>query len=108
LNPARLRHKIRIEQKTFTRDAFGGMVETWALFAEARADIIPLSGRELFAAQAVQNETTSKIIIRYISGVTVGMRVVFGTRTLNILAAINFEERNKELQLLCSEGVANG
>lgn len=104
-----LRHKVTIQSKTITTDGSGGPVETWADFATVHASIEQLSGREMIAAQAVNSETTGKIRIRYLAGVTADMRVVFGTRLFSITAPpINPDERNRELILMVSEGLNEG
>jgi SPP1 family predicted phage head-tail adaptor len=85
-------------------------VEVWEdVCTGVKASIEPLQGRELIAAQAVQSETTSKIRIRYRTGITAAMRIVFGARLFNITAPpINPGERNQELILMVSEGINEG
>lgn len=105
----KLRHRVTIQSKSHTVDDYGGPVETWADVATVSASIEPLNGRELIAAQAVNSETTGKIRIRYIEGITAAHRIVFGSRYYNITAPpINFEERNRELILMVSEGLNEG
>lgn len=104
-----LRHRITIQQKTIGTDAFGGPTETWADVCTVNASIEPLNGRELILAQSVNAETTERIRIRYRSGITAAMRIVFGARLFNITAPpINPEERNRELILMVSEGLNEG
>ena len=43
--------------------------------------------------------------MRYLSGITTDMRVNFNGRIFEIEAALNINERNKELHLMCSEVV---
>lgn len=105
MRPGALRHYITIEQKTVTRDSYGAEVVTWATFVQVWADIRPLSGRELFAAQAAQSEITGKIIMRYIAGVVPSMRISYQGKYYDIKAVIDPELRHRELQLLVSEGL---
>jgi SPP1 family predicted phage head-tail adaptor len=63
----------------------------------------PLQGRELWTAKQVVAEVTHRIRFRHLSGVVPTQRVVFGSRTFEILSVINPEERNRELELLCKE-----
>jgi len=100
-----LRHRITIEQKTLARDTYGGEVVTWTTFATVWADIQPLNGRELIAAQAVQSEITGKIFIRYLPGVTAGMRVSYCGKYYDIQVPIDPGLKHRELQLLVSEGL---
>jgi len=98
-----LRHRITLQQKTETRDSFGAVIETWNDVATLYASIEPLRGKEFFDAQQVNAEVTIRIRIRYRSGVTPNMRVLFGTRTFDIQSVINVDERNREMILMCRE-----
>lgn len=100
-----LRHHITIQQKTVTRDSYGAEVVTWSTFATPWADIQPLNGRELIAAQATQSEVTGKIIMRYLAGVLPAMRISYEGKYYDIKAAIDPGLQHRELQLLISEGL---
>ena len=72
-----------------------------------------MSGRALLAAQAVKSELSHEITLRYraefanpISASE--MRAVYNGRYFNIHAVMNKDERNRELTLMCSEGLNNG
>ncbi|WP_256846916.1 phage head closure protein [Paenibacillus sp. Pae108] len=99
----KLRHKITIKHLQSVDDGAGGSVETWMTYASPFASVEPLSGRELFQAQQLQSEVTHKIRMRYRPGITPDMRVYFGTRVFLINSAINWQERNRELTLMCVE-----
>lgn len=93
-----------IEARSAGQDSVGGQSLSWSRVIETWASIEPLSGRQLFAAQAVQNETTHRVVLRYIAGIAPPMRVNFGGRLFDILAVRNVEERNRSLELDCREG----
>lgn len=104
-----LRRRVTIQQRVTTQDTFGGQSQTWADFAaHVPAAIEPLSGRELMTAQSTQSEVSHRITIRYLPGVTAAMRIVYQGRYFNISAVMNIEERNREMQILASEGLNNG
>lgn len=104
-----LRRRVTIQQRVTTQDTFGGQSQTWTDFAaNVPAAIDPLSGRELMTAQATQSEVSHRITIRYLPGVTAAMRIVYQGRYFNISAVMNIEERNREMQILASEGLNNG
>ena len=111
MNPRELRQRVRLERKRVTgRDKDGGEIVAWDEIATRAAAVEPLSGRERFAAQQVQAEVTHRVRLRHPSGVTPEMRVVLvdhgqADRNFNILAALNPEERSRELELLCAEKV---
>ena len=113
-----LRRRILIQSPSTGQDAYGEPLTVWTnVFAagdgKIYAEIVPLSGRELFAAQAVQSETSHKITARYrvefANPKTVaGMRAVYNGRLFNISGAINAYDRNRTVELLATEGLNNG
>lgn len=105
----RLRHRIAIESKTITRDAFGGVIETWGAFAsDVPAEIVPLSGREFVAAQAMQSLVTTRMTIREIPGVLPAMRVSHGSQLYNIRAVLPDPTLARHITLMCEIWANNG
>jgi SPP1 family predicted phage head-tail adaptor len=100
-----LRHKLTIQSTTQTQASDGSVIDTWGTFATAWGEVKPLSGREYFSAQAEGSSVSHKIKIRYIAGITTKMRVLWGARVFDIEAALNSDEGNRELILMCVEGV---
>jgi SPP1 family predicted phage head-tail adaptor len=110
---ADLRHRITFQSRSATPDEYGGQADTWSdSIPNVAAGIETLKGRELIAAQAINNESTSLITTRYFASfntiTSTAMRIVFNGRIFNILDATNVNERNRELQFLCSEGLSQG
>jgi SPP1 family predicted phage head-tail adaptor len=103
-----LRRQVALQTRIASKDTFGQASVSWTTTATTWADIEPLSGRELMAAQAQQAETTHKVSIRYRSGVTPAMRVVYQGRNFNVLSVLDDDMAHKSLTLLCSEGMTNG
>jgi SPP1 family predicted phage head-tail adaptor len=101
----KLRHKITIEYKANVPDGAGGWTEDWVAFASnVAASVEPISGKEYFEAQQTQSEVTHKIRIRFKSGITSAMRVNFKGRIFAMTSPpINWEERNRDMMLMCSE-----
>lgn len=76
MRAGRLRHRVVIEQRTEgTADAFGAPALTWTTFATRWADVRPLQGRELFAAQQVQANVSHAVRLRHLAGVLPDMRL---------------------------------
>lgn len=103
----RLRHVVTLQRYTSGQGSAGGEVKEWTDLGERRAGVEPISGREWFAAQQFNAETTIRVVLRYDS-VTASMkardRVLFGTRILELTApAQNLRERNREVHLMCKE-----
>lgn len=98
-----LRHRVEIQALTVTEDDIGNQIYEWQTIATVCASIEPLKGREYWAAAQIQAETTVKVTIRYLAGITPSCRVVFKDRVFDIQSIINVEERNRELVLMCRE-----
>lgn len=112
MQAGRLRHKIDIQSLVAGSPqqlGTGEPDETWTVFLnDIWAAVEPLQGRELFAAQEFHSDVTVRIRVRYRTGITPRMRAVFETRNYSILYVLDREERHRELELLCSEGVNAG
>lgn len=105
MNTGAMRHKIIIEALPKTRDSSGGEKFIWQPVCTVQAEIVPLSGRALFAAQQNHSEVTGVIKMRFRADITAKMRAVYNNKIYSIHAPINVGERNKELHLMVSEGV---
>lgn len=97
-----------MQRKSVSQDSYGAEIVSWAEFAEVWARIEPLTGREFWTQEAVQGETTTRIVVRYRQGVKVEDRVVWVegegevTRTYDVLALIA-DERGTQLELMAKE-----
>ncbi len=100
-----LRHRITIQKLSGAVDEMKQPIpDDWVDVATRSASVEPLTGREYWAAQQVQAETTVRIRMRYLRGIDPTMRVLFKGRVLEIIAPpVNVGEKNIELQLLCKE-----
>ena len=108
-----LRKRITFQTRDATVDSYGQQATTWSDAFTAWASIEPLSGRELFAAQAVQSEVSHKITVRYRAELAnpvaaAAMRVSYGGRIFNIHGALDINERRRLVELPASEGPTNG
>lgn len=99
-----LRHRVTIQQKTTAQDTYGQPIETWTNVATVWASIEDLRGREFIEARQVPAaEITTRVRIRYRTGIEPTMRVIYGSRTLEITAVIDPDGRKRELELMCQE-----
>ncbi len=57
------------------------------------------------ASQEESHQVAHRVRIRYLSGVLPTMRITWGSRTFDIHAAPNTEERDIEMELLCTENL---
>lgn len=104
----RLRRKITVQNVAESKDSYGQPIETWSTYAIRYADVLPSSGREYVTAQQRYAEEITLLRLRYDSttkNISPKMRVKYGDRFLNIESALNDNDRNKSIQLLCREAV---
>lgn len=110
----RLRHRVDIESFEITLDSNGAQVEEWVSIRDSEepdlipAEIVPLSGREFVAAQAVQAGVTTRITIRWREGVVAKMRVDHDGDIYNIKAVLPDPTLRRHLTLMCETGVNEG
>lgn len=103
MNAGKLRHRVTIQDPQSARDTFGAEIVNYVDVATVWAAVDPLQGREFFDAQADNAEVTTRIRIRYRSGIKPTMRVVWGDHEYDIRSVIEIESRRRELHLMCRE-----
>lgn len=110
----RLRHRIDIEERVETVDTnTGARSHAWVSILDSEdplipAEIVPLSGREFVAAQAVQAGVTTRITIRHRDGLTAAMRVTRQGEVYNIRAVLPDPTLARHVTLMCEAGVNEG
>ena len=108
IHSGRLRHRVTIQQQSISRDSHGQKIMSWTDYKTVYAAVEPLQGREFFSSDAINSEVTTRIRIRWTSGIDTTMRVSFDSRIYNIKSVITPKEIHEEMQLMCKEGVDNG
>jgi len=101
-----LRHRVTLQEPSDVPDGAGGFSRSWQDVASLRADIQPAGGTERLHGLQLQWRVTHRVILRYRTGVTTAMRLVYNGRALNIRAVINRGEANAWLDVLAEEGAA--
>lgn len=102
MQAGKLNQQIVIQSYTPTRNSIGEeLIKTWSTVATVWASVDPLSGRELLAARDIRAEVTTRIRIRYRTGLTPKMRIVHGSSTYEISEVVNRTTANRDLELLC-------
>lgn len=105
LNLGAMRHVIRIEQRSTTQDAAGEPLNTWTLYAERRAALDRLPGREVWASAQRSGRIPVVFRIHYTDGVLPSMRVVFNSRVFDILSVVDVDGHNESMALVTEEHV---
>ena len=104
MRAGRMIHTITLERRSSGQDSTGQPVDTWATLATVRADIQPIKGNEYFAGSGERADITHRSRIWYqaaLSTLSAGDRAVFGSRIFDIEGALNPDERNREIHLMC-------
>lgn len=96
-----LRQVVQILKPTVT-----GGIQNWTLLDTVRAEISPVTGAEVARALDPTTTVLSNVVIRYHANIRPKDRLQFGTRILEVISVINIDERNRELNLVCKEGVS--
>jgi len=102
------RFRGMIQESTEVQDAHGEMVDAWADLVKVWMKIVPVKDQELIARNREESVTTHKVFLRYsseVAGVNSTMRILFGARVFAIQSVLNLGERNRDLELLCEEGL---
>lgn len=110
IDPGRLNKKGMFQRRIETRDEFGQKSVGWEdIFANPiSVEIVPVSGRELLAAQQIKGEVTHRIRCRYRDGLTAAVRFVYRGRIFDLQASINPREVGVMLEIMAKEGLTNG
>ncbi len=96
-----LDQRITIQQLTVVRGALGGHDETWSPLATVWAQMMDMTGREIFQAKAMGSAATVLITIRYRSDVRASQRILFTDGSLARIEWIRHVTRKERLELYC-------
>jgi SPP1 family predicted phage head-tail adaptor len=102
-NPANFRHRIEIQSLSLAPNDTGGQDQSWATFATVWASIKPKLTKEVNFAQRIEPRVDHEIRMRYLSGLTTTMRIVFETRIFEIKAIITPDEVKEFNMILATE-----
>ena len=93
-----------MQSPTATQNEFGEEVITWATAATVWARVTTKTGDETIEASRASASLTHEIKARTRSDVVPTWRVLWGTRVLEIAAAVP-DNAGREMTLICSETV---
>lgn len=102
----RLRHRVTIEHRTLSQDDHGAAIRSWADVISVWAEVRTPAGIERFAPEVDQVKATLTHSVRIRGGLgtfTPGMRVLWGTRTLEVVSVTDPDGRGEAQVLLCTE-----
>lgn len=103
MDAGKLNREIAIQMKSVTFGGFGEPIDTWVTVFTRWAHVITTGGGEFYAAQKL-NETTSCVFsIRFTNRVKTTYRIVYGSKTLEILAINDVDGAHEELLISAKE-----
>tara|TARA_R100001443_G_C3285981_1_gene161578 strand:+ start:318 stop:662 length:345 start_codon:yes stop_codon:yes gene_type:complete len=106
-NIGKLRNKITIQNTNLTTDNHGGFTTGRSTHITAFAKMTPKSGKQIFSdktGRQVENPHTYEFLIRYRDNITTSMRILFGTRTFDI---IKINDENDFKNYITIEAIEN-
>lgn len=108
-----LRKRVDLQQRSTAQDDYGQQLTSWNTLFSTWANIEPVSGAQLDRARSIYNETSHKVHLRWRPQLNdvrkVGSyRIFYAGRIFDVGASLNLDERNRMVELLCSEGINEG
>lgn len=90
-----MRHTISVQTNTDSRDAYGGITNSWATTFTTRASINEVRGGERVGSGQTAADKFLKIVFRVdpSNPVSPQNRILFGSRVFDIESIVDFEER---------------
>lgn len=104
-----LDQRITLQQRAAGVDVLGQAAGAWQTVAEVWARARPLRSRELFAAGSIGNVTDVEFTVRWRTGITAQMRVLWRGVPYDITGEpIDIDGQQQWMQLLAANGVRDG
>ena len=103
MTSGKLRERVTIQQATEATAESGQTSETWSTYVYAYADVRTTSGKEFFAEDKYNSHVTHTVMLRWRDGITEKMRVLWGTRILNIIYVGEDRTHERSMILNCVE-----
>lgn len=108
MRAGRLKSLIEIQRYTTTKNMVGEVKQSWNTLLNTRAEIKPLTAKEIFASNMNVSEVTHKITIRYEVEIKSTDRIVYNGRFFDITGVINIDEQNTVIEILTKENNIQG
>jgi len=100
-----LRQRLTFQKETRARNSFNEEVVTWATHVTVWGSVTPNAGKKYYEALQANAEVTGEVRIRYRSDILPTMRILHGSRVLEIVAIANPQERDRELLIYYKESL---
>lgn len=103
VNASSMDKRVSIVAVTPASDGQGGFTDTLTTVATVWAEITPVKGMERYQAMHLESPITHNVKMRYRTGITTAHKLVFATRTFEIIEVINVNEANTLLNIKAVE-----
>ena len=99
----RLRQSVGVMKPVRTNTEGGGVTISYLKVEERPAAITPISASDRIRSDQNVSDITHKIRMWWFEGLTPDYRLETGGRIFEISGIINQDERNKHMEMLCTE-----
>lgn len=82
----KLDRRIALQEKTASKDALGGLTESWVTIANVWAQYLTGGGSERFSSAQIYAETQARFRIRWMASITPEHRIVYDGKEWDILS----------------------
>lgn len=109
-----MRERVTPQSKSVTRNSIGEEVVTWSDLVTSTSDhsvwaeVIPLHGREFFAANSEQYACDIRIRIRHLPSLQREHRMLWRSEPYDITQIIDLDARKETMEILAVSGQRNG
>jgi SPP1 family predicted phage head-tail adaptor len=101
-----LTQRITIQRDSGTvKDSYNQTIPAWTDVATVWAGVITTGGREFFAAQRLNAETSAVFKIRYRTGLDTEKRILWGDRVFGVININDVDARHVEMLISAKEVV---
>ena len=102
IEAGKLRERVTIQQAAEARNSLGETTLSWATFSERWASVEGVTAREALGLGQLEISITHRVRLRYVTGLTQQMRLIWRGRTLEIVSLLEHNNRS-EHELICQE-----
>ena len=105
MRAGQLRQRITFQKVTMSRDSFNETVTTFENHCTVWGQVLPNAGRKYYEALQSNAEVSGEVHIRFRSDILPTMRILHGSRVLQIVSIVNPQEGDRELLIYYREGL---
>ena len=98
-----LRDKVQLQAKTISQDVAGGHEISYLPITSVWANVSSSNGREMVQADANNISVTHVVLLRFRNDLSLGDRIIYRNRTLEILSLNDLNGKRAYLKCFCLE-----